>query len=102
MDSRPPQGHVPEPTILSDVVLLKKYRIAVKFLSSDDTTPRNSHDKIKAVFVETIGNPSTSSVRLVRWLRALVLWQDHFEEIVIPVESGVTVTVSSNPINNLW
>ena len=88
--------------ILCDVVLLKKYRIAVKFLTFDDTTPQNSHDKTKAAFVETIGNPTTSSVRLVRWLRAPVLWQDHFEEIVIRIESGVTVTVGSSPINNLW
>ena len=81
---------------MSDVVLLKKYRIAVKFLSSDDTTPQNSHEKIKAVFVETIENPRTSSVRLVRGLRALVLWQDHFEEIVIRIESGVNCRSESH------
>ena len=52
-------GYILELMILRDVVLLKKYGIAVKFVTSDDPSEFDAaiDEKTKAVFVETIGNP---------------------------------------------
>jgi O-acetylhomoserine/O-acetylserine sulfhydrylase len=49
-------------TILRDVVLLKKYGITVKFVTSDDPSEFDAaiDENTKAIFLETIENPKYS------------------------------------------